>query len=141
MSVNVITLGKEGKLDDPDLKIDYIMNCYFFSKYSQSTLFAGKITSLTKVIQMYGDDAISIRKEVEESLQAFLNKFFTTASVEVTVEDTGVNPGIKLQINAIVSDGASISPNSYSVGYSLMVKDSTLKSILNIQTRQELLDS
>ena len=137
MSVSVITLGKEGKLDDPDLKIDYLMNCYFFSKYSQSVLYAGKVTSLTKVIQEFGNNPGSIKREIEDTLQTFLAKFFTTASVEVTVDDG--EPGIKLQINAIVSDGDSISPNSYSVGYSLMVKDSVLKSILNIQTRQQLL--
>lgn len=137
MSVSVITLGKEGKLDDPDLKIDYLMNCYFFSKYSQSVLYAGKVTSLTKVIQEFGNNPGSIKREIEDTLQTFLAKFFTTASVEVTAEDG--EPGIKLQINAIVSDGDSISPNSYSVGYSLMVKDSVLKSILNIQTRQQLL--
>lgn len=137
MSVNVITLGKEGKLEDPDLKIDYLMCCFFFSKAHQTTLFLGKITSLPQIIQQYGSSPNSIREAVETSLAAFLNKFFTTAAVEVTVEDS--EPGIKLQINAIVSDEASISPSSYSVGYSMLVKDSMLKSILNIQSRKELL--
>lgn len=132
MSVDVITLGKAGVLKDPDAKIDYLMCCYFFTKYSQTTLFPGMLTSLTKTIQMYGNDPISIRREIQSDLSNFLKKFFTTAAVEVKIEDSGDDPGINLLIDAIVSDGDSIIPSSRSVGYSLMTKDSTLKSIVDV---------
>lgn len=132
MSVRVITLGKEGLVSDVDRSIDYVMCCFFFSKFSQSTLYSGKVTSLTKIIQLYGDDPVMIRKEIEAELQKFLGRYYTTVTVEVTIEDSGDDPSINLLINAIVSNGDSISPNSTSVGYSLATKNSILKSIVDV---------
>lgn len=130
MSTGVATLGKEGVINDVDRKIDYLMCCFFFSKFSQSTLYRGRVTSLGKLLQMYGDNDLNIREEIETSLKAFLVKFFTTVNVTVTIEDNGDNPGIKLLLEAIVSDETSITPVSTSVGYSLLTKDSKLKSII-----------
>jgi len=130
MSTPVTTLGKEGVIKDPNLKCDYLMCCFFFTKYSQTILYRDQLTSLPKLIQQYGDDPLRIRDALETSLNAFLSKFFTTTSVLVTLEDTGDNPGIKLQIEAIVSDEAALTPGSISVGYSLLTKDSKLKSII-----------
>lgn len=130
MSVDVITLGKEGTIADVDRKVDYLMCCYFFSKHSQTTYYMGKISSLTKIIQMYGDDAIDVTRELQLDLQEFLQKFFTSVQVEISADDT--EPGISLQIDAIVSDGESINTNPTSVGYSLSINNSKLKSIVNM---------
>jgi hypothetical protein len=130
MSVDVITLGKEGTIADVDRKVDYLMCCYFFSKHSQTTYYMGKVSSLTKIIQMYGDDAIDVTRELQLDLQEFLQKFFTSVQVEIKADDT--EPGISLQIDAIVSDGESINTNPTSVGYSLSINNSKLKSIVNM---------
>lgn len=129
MSVRVATLGKQGFTSDTDQNIDYLMCCFFFSKYSQSTLYRTKVFSLTKLIQLYGDDPYAIRKELEGALQEFLGKFFTSASVTVGLEDTGNDPGISLLITAIVSNGDGLEANGTSVGYSLVTKNSKLKTI------------
>lgn len=136
MSVDVVTLGKEGILSDVNLKIDYLMCCYFFSKYSQTTLYRGLISSLTKEIQLYGNDDIDITRELTTSLTAYLQKYFTSVKVDISVEDH--DPGINLQINAIVSDGDSIDSSPASVGYSLLTNDSKLRSIVNINTENVL---
>lgn len=130
MSVDVITLGKEGTIADVDRKVDYLMCCYFFSKHSQTTFYMGKVSSLTKIIQMHGDDAIDVTRELQLDLQEFLQKFFTSVQVEIKADDT--EPGISLQIDAIVSDGESINTNPTSVGYSLSINNSKLKSIVNM---------
>jgi len=130
MSVDVITLGKEGLIADVDRKVDYLMCCYFFSKHSQTTFYVGQISSLTKIIQMYGDDAIDVTRELQLDLQEYLQKFFTSVQVEIKADDT--DPGISLQIDAIVSDGESINTNPTSVGYSLSINNSKLKSIVNM---------
>lgn len=136
MSVDVITLGKEGFIADVDRKVDYLMCCFFFSKHSQSTLYRGNITSLTKQIQLYGSDEIDIVKELQQTLQDFLAKFFTSVTVEIKPDET--DPGISLQIDAIVSDGTSIDINPTSVGYSLSINNSKLKSIVNIKTSETI---
>jgi hypothetical protein len=131
MSVDVITLGPEGKLSDINAKIDYLMCCFFFSKASQSTLFYGSISSLPKIIQEAGSDEIRVREDLQTGLQKYLGIYFTRATVDVQI-DPDVYPSISLQLNLIVSDAASIDTGGVSVGYSLLVNDSKLKSILNI---------
>jgi hypothetical protein len=132
MSITVLTLGKAGGVQDIDLKIDYLMCSYFFSKYSQTTYFAGNIKSLTKIIQQYGNDPFAIASELKKDIYNFLSLGFTNVSIDVTLDTTTTGPGINLLINGIVSDGDSIDVDSRSIGYSLSTKDSNLKSILDI---------
>lgn len=139
MSKNLISLGKENTISDIDRKIDYLMCCFFFSKYSQSTLYRARISSLPKIIQLYGNDPVYLRKTTEDVLQSFLGRFFTSAAVEVSA--TEVDSGIELQISAIVSDAEAITPNSRSVGYSLLTKDSKLRSILNLSSNTSIYPS
>lgn len=139
MSSNIVGLGKEGAISDIDIKIDYLMCSFFFAKHSQSILYRGKISSLTKVIQLYGDDDLTISSELQSELQSFLNKFFTTAMVTVSVEETTDNsPGIRLKVDAVVSDTTSTSPSSTSVGYSLTTRESALKAIVNSLSGEEI---
>lgn len=134
----VITLGKEGLLADPDLKIDYLMASFFFSKHSQTTLYRGNITSLTKLIQLHGNDPLTMKRELEDALIKYLRKYFPSVDITVTVEDPD-EPGIKLQLNGMVSNETSIQINPISIGYSLYTRDSIVKSIIKLTTGEAIL--
>lgn len=136
----VITLGKEGLLADNDLKIDYLMSSYFFSKYSQTSLYRGSIKSLTKIIQQHGNDPLAMKSALEDSLTTYLNNFFQSVSISVTVEDPDA-AGTILLLNGIVSSAESIQVNPVSLGYSLLTRDSTVKKIINITNGTDLLTS
>lgn len=131
MTTRVVTLQKEGYLSDIDKKIDYLMCCYFFSKYSQSTLYYGNVFSLMKIIQMHGNEPVSIQTNVENSLQTFLSKWFQNVQVSVSV-DENIYPGIGLIIDATVTDNVKGVMQTRSIGYSLLINDSRLKSITNM---------
>lgn len=139
MSVSVVTLGPQGILRDIDKAIDYQMCCFFWSKYSQSTLYRGRVTSLTKIIQMNSTDGTGLRVDIENKLSVFLRRTFASVQVTVFEEDNGDDPGIKLQINAIVSTESDINSNSVSVGYSLYTRDSKLKSLINLSNGVSLI--
>lgn len=132
MSVAVVTLGPQGIIRDIDKAIDYQMCCFFWSKFSQSTLYRGRVTSLTKIIQMNSTDGTGLRVDIENKLSVFLRRTFPGVQVVVTEEDGGDDPSIKLQINAIVSTESDVSANPVSVGYSLLVRDSKLKELINL---------
>lgn len=138
MSTSILGLGKEGVISDIDVKIDYLMCCFFFAKHSQSTLYRNSISSLSKIIQQYGDDDLTISGEVQSELQKYLAKFFTTALVIVSVEDDGDDPGINLKVEATVTDSNASGTVSTSIGYALMTRDSALKSIINTSNGVEL---
>lgn len=141
MPTAIPTLGKEGFIEDIDNKIDYLMCCYFFSKYSQSVICRNTVISLGKDIQKHGNNEVNLREAIESSLRAYLIESFATVEVSVKIEDSGDEPGIKLLVEAIVSDADTITPNSVSVGYSLMTRDSKLKSIINALTGESLYQS
>lgn len=132
MSISILGLGKEGVISDIDVKIDYLMCCFFFAKHSQSTLYRGAISSLSKIIQLYGDDDLTVPGEIQNELQKYLAKFFATASVVVTLEDTPDDPGMSLRVEATVTDNTSDGVLSTSIGYALTTRDSALKSIVNV---------
>lgn len=132
MSTSILGLGKEGVISDIDIKIDYLMCSFFFAKHSQTTLYRNNITSLAKIIQLYGDDDLTIPGEIQSELQKFLAKFFSSASVNVSVENDGDDPGINLKVEATVTDSTAAGITSTSVGYALTTRDSALKSIVNV---------
>lgn len=131
MAKKVATLGMEGFLEDINLKIDYLMCCYFYSKFKQTTLYRGRIVSLSKTLQMNGHDAIDAKNAIQADLQGYLEKFFTTTQVEVLNLTKESDSGINLQIDAIVSEQGSVDGNSVSVGYSVFSKNSMLKQLVN----------
>lgn len=131
MAKKVATLGMEGFLEDINLKIDYLMCCYFYSKFKQTTLYRGRIISLSKTLQMNGHDAIDAKNAIQADMQSFLEKFFTTTQVEVLNLTKETDAGINLQIDAIVSEQGSVEGNSVSVGYSVFSKNSMLKQLVN----------
>ena len=141
MAKKIISLGKAGLLSSIHLKINYAMCCYFYSKYSQSTLYLDNITSLTKDLQINGNDAVDLKNGIQKSLQLVLGRSFEAAEVEVTNLTAADDPGIKLQINAIVSEQGSIEDNSVSVGYSIFTKNSTLKELIDLSNGRVMYSS
>jgi hypothetical protein len=132
VTTNILGLSKEGVIADIDVKIDYLMCCFFFAKHSQTTLYRENITSLAKIIQQFGDDDLTIPGEIQQELQKFLARFFTTATVTVSIEEDDSDPGINLKIDAKVTDTTTAGTVSTSIGYSLTTRDSALKSIVNV---------
>lgn len=133
-TTSILGLGKEGVITDIDIKIDYLMCSFFFAKHSQTTLYRNNITSLAKIIQLYGDDDLTIPGEVQTELQKFLARFFSSATVSVSVENDGDDPGINLKVEATVTDNTASGTTTTSVGYALTTRDSALKSIVNVNT-------
>ena|SRR5690554_1100332 len=139
MSANIMGLGKEAVIADPDAKIDYLMCTFFFAKHSQTTLCQGKVTSLPKILQEWGDHPVYVMKYIEEELQKFLGRFFTTVYVTVRSDNDDETTDITtLILDLIVSDEKSVDLSSRSVGYSLQTKDSKFVSIMNMTSGQKL---
>ena len=130
MSVPVLTIS--GVIEDMDRKIDYLMCTFFFAKYSMTTYYPGEVFSLTKFLQLYGDNPIEIRSELERNLTKFMQQWFTSVQFTVKVVEDDTTPDIKLTIDGIVSDASSINSDSRSIGYSLITKDANLVRITDM---------
>lgn len=138
MSGNIITLGRTAVITDIHESIDWVMSCFFFSKHSQSRLFRGKISSITKLIQQYGNDPTELKTNVDRVLNAFLGNFFEQVDLSVSVnedEDTG---NLNLIIDANVTNSTSTGGTMTSVGYSLTYYDSILRKVLETTSGRTL---
>lgn len=138
MAYNLIGLGRSAVMADPAVKIDYWMNCFFFSKHSQSRFAYGNVVSLPKLVQLYGDSAIELKEHLQIQLRNFLEKPFTRADVAVGIEEAEGGYGLTLDVN--VSDHESVHVGAINVGYALTVRDSVLRSILESNGGRVLYD-
>lgn len=85
MPKEVPTLSPQGWLSSPAEKIDRLLSYYFLTHASQSNLFQGSLVSLPKQVQQYGHDPDTLREEIRETLQSYLQPYFDSASVEVAI--------------------------------------------------------
>lgn len=65
-------------------KIDSVLNCWLLSDYSQSEVFHGHITSLTKMIAQYGNDPETFVSTTTNALEQFLGRYYDNVIVDMT---------------------------------------------------------
>lgn len=93
-------------------KIDSILNCWLLSDYSQSEVFHGHITSLTKMIAKHGHDPETFVSTSTTALEQFLNRYYDNVLVDITYKYLEENAqggpyGVTFQFTA-VSNGQRI---------------------------------
>lgn len=131
---SLMTLG--GVITDPQAGLNYIMSCYFFSKYSQSDIYKGNIVSLSKVVQQYGDNTVDIATGIEESLQQLLQRYFDIATVEATAVDDNANIEVSIQGHVITED--STGERRLDLGYSLSTVEGSFKNIVDVLNNEKI---
>lgn len=127
----VPTLDPAGFITGLATKVDKLFMYFFFSKASQTVLYRGRIASLTKLIQQYGDDPLQIKDQLQQSLTAYLRDYFADVKVDVQTED-GEGDGIILRLNAMVRDSGSGDADFVSVGWLLTTTQSQVRTITNL---------
>lgn len=129
-SFSIATLGREGVITDPAKGLNYIMSCFFFSKFSQTAMYRGKIISLSNIIKQSGDNPLSLVQNLEEGLSELLQRYFKTVDVSVTTDRSdGPDINVDLKVTVIPNDGGV--SDTIDLGYALTVADNTFKSIVN----------
>lgn len=124
---NLVTLS--GVITDPRAGLNYIMSCFFFSKYSQSDLFKGKIISLSQIIKEGGDNAADISNGIDRGLSDLLGRYFQVVNLNVTAEDSGHSIEVSIEGYVITSD--STGEKRLDLGYVLSSSDGTFKKIVD----------
>ena len=134
---SIATLGREGVITDPAKGLNYIMSCFFFSKFSQTVIYKGNVISLSNIIKQAGDDPLQLTRALEESITSLLDRYFKT--VRVTVNATsGDSPEISVDLQVSVIPNNGTTKDMIDMGYALTVEDTTFKKIVN-QLNNEVL--
>ena len=93
-----------GWVSDPKEKLELAIAHTLVSDFSQSTYFAGAITSLPYVIFLHQNDPIIMAGEMENTLSTYLSKFFENVTVEVEVIDDDGDTKYTLALSVVVYD-------------------------------------
>ncbi len=132
------TLGKEGTITDPNGALNYLMLCFFFSKYSQSAICRGSVISLTKVLQSNGSDPSQVIEAIENGLTELLERHFDTASVTCNQISEPDESDMDISLDVTVTTGTEGDAKRINLGYALTIGDSKFKKILSSLTGEVL---
>lgn len=132
MASNLVpTLDPAGYVAGLANKVDKLFLYFFFSKASQTVLYAGRIHSLTQLVQKYGNDPTQIKDQLEKTLTSYLRDYFTDVSVDVALDDSS-DDSINLRLNAMVRDSGSGDDDLVSVGWLLTTTQSQVRTITDL---------
>lgn len=129
--VSIPTLGKEGAITDSVNALNYVMMCFFFSKYSQSAICRGSVISLTKVIQSSGHDANAFMVEVEVKLEELLTRHFHSADVTCSDETPEDESDMRIALDVTVTTGVEGNFKKINLGYALTIGEGQFKRIID----------
>lgn len=129
MSKNIVVLGKDCVRSSVYEKLDYLMCCFFFSQTRQSTLYRGKIQSLTDVLVKYSDDSLTIGIAIENAVRSTLSSTFDTVTVSTSTVVDRSTGDVSVSLNTSVADADTAT--AVNLGYALTVNGSTLLKIIN----------
>lgn len=92
-AIHVPSLSENGWVNDPLLKADYLLGHFFASDYSQSTVYAGNVSSMAWVIFKTQGKVKDTVRLLSDTLSTYLGRYFESPVVNVS-EYTG--PGYNL---------------------------------------------
>lgn len=85
MAIALPMLTTEGWVVDPKLQLNRIFAHIFLTDYSQSNIYAGKVTSLQYIIAEQGPNTNNIPEKLEKAISTILKRYFD--NVEVFVKE------------------------------------------------------
>ena len=135
-SFSIATLGREGVITDPIKGLNYIMSCFFFSKYSQTALYKGEVISLPHLIKRTAGSSTDLSLGLEKDLTKLLDRYFDSAQVQSTIIKDDPEIHLDLKVSVIPRDGSL--KDTIDLGYALTVGESTFKSIINKMNNEVL---
>ena len=103
---DMLTMSVEGIVTDISKKVNRVFANYLRSFYSQSTVYLGRVKSLSHDAQMHGNSPDDMATAVKLALEELYAEYFATVNINVTtVNETTTSPEYRLVISGTVDDG------------------------------------
>lgn len=127
MKKNVVpTLTPAGWVTNVVDKLDFLITYAFLSNYSQTNIYAGKVTSIPWLIQKHGADVDGLMSQMTVSLEQYFRRYFDEVAVVVERSKLDNPASNKVTMSLIVNvtdDGIK-----YSLAHAISMKDSNFLS-------------
>jgi hypothetical protein len=127
MSAVIPILGSEGWVTDPQHKLTCMLAHALVSDYSQTTIYAGKVTSLAYIIATHQTDQTEMADVMESTLREYYSRVFLVSDISVMYSDV-IDQKYKLYISvSVIANG-----ETYSLSVACDVDNGTLSHVLKI---------
>lgn len=122
------TLSSDDWVDGTEKKADYLLAHFFESDYSQTSLYLGKISSLSWVIQEGNNDMNKTLSLLRTTINDYLSRYFESVETEVSINQDNQPSSyvfLNLYIGFTDSDG-----NEYTLSRLLKLLDGKLNQVI-----------
>jgi hypothetical protein len=130
----LLSLNQNSVIEDRNAIIDIVLARYYVSYRSQSTVFLGKVKSLSYSIMSSGRDGgvnrAILETKVREDVEAMLRPYFDSIQTVVTIIDSTAQPGaldIYLMFTGVYNNVSYDTNKIWSLKDSKLVKLSALQ--------------
>lgn len=126
---SVVTLSTAGVVKTPNEKIDFIMSYFFETMLSQSNETREFNVSFQEILKRCEHDKEELRNELQRKLTSYVNRFFVSSEIEVSVTDDeeSANRGIAISGTVTEVDG-----KKYQIAESLEARGTNFKRIMKL---------
>ncbi len=76
------SLSTDGWIANSALKLDDLLADFYYSEFSQSTIYYGNVASLPYIIQNNRNDPVGTANSIKTTLQLYLNRYFNSVTVD-----------------------------------------------------------
>lgn len=132
MSITPVpVLGTQSFVSDSANKFNQLITDIFVADYNQSLIYASNVTSISRMLQLSGNDANKIVTIFTSQLRTYFSRYYDNVNVSVSVDDdTDSDKPDALIIKLVVSIQESDQESTY--GYLLKTASGNLDKLIKI---------
>lgn len=123
------SLSEDGWVDSTPRKADYMMAHFVAADFSQSYIYAGKVTSFPYILAVNQGNMGAILSQTQHALMNYFSAYFQQVDVSVTEVP---NDGSSVAIISIVINFIDASGQTYSFAKLIKTMDSKFLEIVDI---------
>ena len=131
MGIPVPSLSGEGWINSLERKADKLFTDFYTSDFNQTSLYPGQVANMQRVIELYGNDMISLCLKMRDTLEIYLGRYYTDVRVTVDSDDiTSDNQTGKINLKVdirVTEDG-----KPYSFGALIETLDSKFQNVTKL---------
>lgn len=129
----VPSLSPDGWVSSPQKKFDYLLSHFMVAEFSQSYVFAGQVSSLTYLVQLYQGDTEGFCTALQTTLLRYLNSQFNNVVAEITEVDTTSQLKSAVRMFITVDDEEG---NTINASYMIKTSGTIITEILKLMNTE-----
>lgn len=132
MSITPVpVLGTQSFISDSANKFNQLITDIFVADYNQTLIYPGQVTSISRMLQLSGNDASKIVTIFTSQLRTYFSRYYSNVNVNVSVsDDTDSSKPDALIIKLVVSIQETDQESTY--GYLLTTASGALDKLIKI---------